>query len=59
MSSQPSSIYDENSVFNRLLQEKKPKHRQSSVRTFEGIFSDCAAPSQVISVHDFLPQYET
>ena len=59
MSALQKKTYDENCVFNRLLQEKNPKPRRSSICNFETIFSNGEGPAQLIKVQDFLPNYDT
>jgi len=50
------NIYDEDSVFNRLLSPDKPKRRISSSQRLSNIFAEAPAKAETINVSDFLPQ---
>jgi len=52
----PPDIYDENSVFRRLLSETKKPNRPTQRDRLERIFSQAPSQSGPLQVRDFLPQ---
>jgi len=50
-------LYDEDSVFNRLFAEGKPKVGPSKGERLRTMFADVQTSAETVKVSDFLPSY--
>jgi len=50
-------LYDEDSVFNKVLAMKNEPRRPTAPERLEAIFAEAPVPEETINVMDFLPRY--
>jgi len=53
----PPDIYDENSVFNRVLDASNTPDKPAHSERLAAVFKEAPTPPETINVIDFLPSY--